>query len=393
MKILFITPRFPFPPNRGDCLRYYNFAKMLSRKHELHLLSFIASEKEKKYLGELSGIFSRMDTVLLRPWKSYLNMALRFFSRIPLQVSYFHSKEMQAKVAGRFSHERYDAVYVFHLRMAPYAREMQNVYKILDLTDSVSLFLKRMVRYRNLLLRPILYKEYLSTRRYESEIVKEFDESWLISDIDKEGIDFSGRDSNMVVVPNGVDSAYFSPDPSLEQKDNNILFVGYMGVESIDAVKYFIKHIFPLVQEKVPSAKFYIVGANPPSEIARLGKEQNIVVTGFVKDLRRYYSNAAVVIAPMRFVAGVQNKILEAMAMGVPVVTSSLGNEGINAMHGEGVFVEDRPDKFALRVIELLNDDRLRRDISRGARNFVKNNFSWHSVVERIEKVEKKLSK
>lgn len=392
MKILFLTPRLPFPPNRGDRLRYFNFAKVLSKKHELSLISFIGSKKELDHIKGYQGIFKNIETIPLPKWRSFVNMVLNIFSGLPLQVSYYDSKEMHERVETFLKDNKYDVVYTFHLRMAPYAKHIKTAYKILDLTDAVSLFLRRMIRHVNLILRPILYKEYLDTRRYETEIIKYFDESWLISSQDKEAINAGSSGSKLFVVPNGIDYDYFTPNSSIE-KENNILFVGYMGVESVKTVKYFIRNIFPAVKNAHPSAKFHIVGADPPPEILKLAKEDNIIVTGYVKDLRPYYNSASVLVAPMRFVAGVQNKILEAMSMEVPVVTSTMGNEGVDAVNGKNIFVEDDPNMFALRVVKLLENEDLRKKIAKNARFFVREKFSWNSVVERMDLIAKKLEK
>lgn len=393
MKILFITPRFPYPPNRGDRLRYYNFAKVLSKDHELHLASLIQSSDDLRYLNETKTIFRRVETVHKRPVASLVDMAIHFFSDIPLQVSYFHSLQMHRLIERMVEKERYDAVYVFHLRMAPYAVDLRGVYRILDLTDAVSLFLERMADHKKLIMKHLLLRESRITRRYEERITKLFDECWIISDEDKKALGTNGNSSSVFVVPNGIDADYFMPDLSHRDRGPNILFVGYMGAESISTIKYFLKEIFPAVRRAIPSVKFYIVGANPPREIVKLTRDKNIVVTGYIKDLRPLYNNAAVMAAPMRFVAGVQNKILEAMAMGVAVVTSSFGNEGINAKHGENIFVEDDPRIFACRVIELLKDKKLGEKIGRNAIKFVREKYSWNSVVSRMDKVEEAITK
>lgn len=391
MRILLITPRFPFPPNRGDRLRYFNFAKVLSEKHSLSLLSFIQSEKEIKHVEDFRGIFDNIETVLLKPWKSYINMVLRSFSKLPLQVSYFYSKKMCKKVDEVLKKRNFDVIYTFHLRMAPYVSDVNGIYKVLDFTDSVSLFLRRMNKYRNLFLRPILYREYLSTRWYEPYIAKRFDECWVISTVDWDAMKLSNDAVNIVLVPNGIDTDYFRPSTS--NNEPTIIFVGYMGIESVDAVLYFYEEIFHLVLKEIPSAKFYIVGADPPKKISMLTRDKNVVLTGFVDDLRTYYGMASVLVAPVRFVAGMQNKILEAMAMEVPVVASSLGNEGIDAVPGECIFIEDDPNKFAKRVIDLLKNKNLRREIGMNARRFVKEKFTWNTVLKRMDRIAEKIGR
>ena len=391
MKILFVTPRLPYPPDRGDRVRVYNFARVLSKKHSLFLLSFIQSREELKNVEELETIFDETTTILLKPWKSNLNMLTHFFSRLPHQVFYYNSDVMRRKVRQVIEEEKIDVVYTFHLRMAPHTIDLKDIYKILDLTDSVSLFLRRMLPFSRIYLKPLLYSEWLKVRRYEPMITERFDECWLISKTDKRAIEEASCPSNLVIVPNGIDLDYFKRD-GLELDSQYLLFVGYMGAESVDSVFYFYNKIFPLIKKEVPSAQFYIVGASPPRKVTKLAQDKDVIVTGFVKDLRSYYQKAAVMVAPMRFVAGVQNKILEAMAMGVPVVTSRFGNEGIDAQPEKEIFVENNPESFARSVIELLKNEDLRRKIGANARKFVERNFTWRKVFDRMDKIWEKIS-
>jgi len=391
MKILFVTPRLPYHPDRGDRVRVFNFARLLTKKHSLFLASFIQSREELKNVSELKKIFNQTTVILLQPWKSNLNVLTHFFSKLPYQISYYNSDVMRREIKEIVKREKINIIYTFHLRMAPYSIDLKDFYKILDLTDSVSLFLQRMLPFTKFYLKPLFYYEWLKVRRYEPMIAEKFDECWLISGIDKRAIEESASLSNIIIVPNGIDLAYFKRK-NLEQDGENLLFVGYMGAESIDSIFYFYKKIFPQVKKEIPSSKFYIVGANPPAKVTKLARDKNVTVTGFVKDLRPYYEKATVMVAPMRFVAGVQNKILEAMAMEVPVVTSSFGNEGIDAHPGKEILIEDNAEDFARSIIGLLKDEKLRREIGVNARKFVEKNFTWRKVVDRMDEISEKIS-
>ena len=392
MKILFVTPRLPFPPDRGDRLRYFNFARSLSIHHSLSLVSLIQTEEEFKYIEELKSIFDHVETVLLDPWKSNLNMAIHFFSKMPLQVFKFHSEKMQKKINEITNREKFDAIYAFHFRTAHYLKRIKGTYKILDSMDGIGLFLRRMLPKVNIYLKPIILREWVATKEYESKVLKEFDECWFISTVDKNSVKGTSARCNIHIVPNGIDTDYFRPE-RIGRDSSNLLFVGYMGIESIDAILFFYNNIFPSIREEVPTARFYIVGKDPPRKIIELVEDGNITVTGYVEDLRPYYNSAAVLVAPLRFVVGLQNKVLEAMAMKVPVVTTSLGNEGIFAKYGESIFVEDHPREFAQRVVELLRDKELRDRIGTNARDFVKERFSWSQVVQRMDVLSKDLRK
>ena len=391
MNILFLTPRLPFPPNRGDRVRTFNFARVLSRRHSLYLLSFVQSQDEVQYVDHLKDYFEDIDIVLLPAWQSYLSMALHCFSSEPLQVSFYRSAGMQARVDRVLADKCFDVIYVFHLRMAPYVSGRKGLYKILDLTDAVSIFMRRMLRHRPFYLKPILYLEWLRVRRYEPYVGRKFDECWIVSDADKQAI-HENTSLNITVIPQAVDVEYFSSDES-EDDGTVLLFVGYMGVESVCAITYFYETVFPLIRKRFPAIRFYVVGANSPPEISQLARDKSVIVTGFVEDLRPYYNKAAVLVAPMRFVAGMQTKILEAMAMEVPVVTTAWGNEGIDARHGEEIFVADDAPEFANRVIQLLNDLRLRQKMGKKAREFVKNRFTWDLAARRMEEIRRIISK
>lgn len=386
MHILFLTPRLPYPPNRGDRIRPWNFAKSLAKEHRLSLLSFIQAEEERNHLGNLKQVFDSVELVLLKPWRSYYNVASALLSPLPLQTHYFDSPKMHEKVKEFLLREKVDVTYVFHLRMAPYAVALGRTYRILDLVDSVSLFLQRRLALAPVCLKPVLALEQMRVSRYERGIAPKFDETWLVSPIDRDAVCECKAPSNLFVIPNGVDTDYFRP-LTVKPRSPNVIFVGYMGAESIDAVSYFYREIFPLVRQNVPEARFFIVGANPPHCIKMIGKDKNVIVTGFIEDLRPYYNNAAVAIAPMRFVVGMQNKVLEAMAMELPVVATTCANEGIDARDGEEVFVANSPDQFAARVTQLLSDWELGQRMGAKARRFVKNRFSWDVAAHRIEQV------
>ena len=238
-------------------------------------------------------------------------------------------------------------------------------------------------------MKPILHLELSRVQRYESSISKQFDECWFASSVDKEAI--KGLPSNVRIVPQGADLNYFKPNPSREQT-SDIMFVSYMNSDAVGTVLYFYEEIFPIIRKEMPPAKFYIIGANPPKKILALGKDPNIVITGFVDDLRPYYNNAAVAIAPFRFASGTQTKVLEAMAMGVSVVSTSAVSEGIHAVHGENIFVADEPAQFAHWVLELLKNPQLRQEVGTNAQKFVEQRFTWNVVLDRVAEIERGLA-
>lgn len=390
MNILFVTPRLLYPVNRGDKVRPYNFAKTLAKKHNLSLVSFIQTKAELQYVDPLKEFFSSVDTIYLPAWKSKVNMGLNILSGKPLQVSYFKDSLFDEKISEILVRKQIDVVYIFHLRMAQYFIKRNNVYRVLDLCDTVSFFMGRLLKHARWYMKPIYTYEIAKVKKYEQQLMDYFEEYWIISQEDRDALESNQKFSNIQIIPNGVDIEYFKNTEEGSGR-KSIIFVGYMSVESIDAVFYFYDHILPIVRKEVPDVLFYIVGANPPDKVKALEKDKNIIVTGYVEDLREYYKKASVAIAPMRFVAGMQNKILEAMSMSLPVVSTFYGNEGINAKDGESIFVEDKPEHFAQKVILLLKNNEIRKKMGNSARKFVEENYSWYRVFERVNEVEKKI--
>ena len=391
MNILFVTPRLLYPVNRGDKVRPYNFAKILAKKHNLSLLSFIQTKDELQYVEPLKEFFSSVDTIYLPAWKSKLKMGLNILSGEPLQVSYFKDNRFDEKISEILARKRIDVVYIFHLRMAQYFIKRNNTYRVLDLCDTVSFFMGRLLKHARWYMKPIYAYEISKVKKYEQQLMDYFEEYWIISKEDKDALESNQKFSNIQIIPNGVDVEYFKNTEDGSGR-KSIIFVGYMGVESIDAVFFFYDKILPIVRKEVPEALFYIVGANPPDKIKALERDKNIIVTGFVEDLREYYKKASVAIAPMRFVAGMQNKILEAMSMSLPVVSTFYGNEGINAKDGESIFVADDPKCFAQRVIQILDDGDLKKKMGNNARKFIEENYSWNRVFDRVEEIERNVT-
>lgn len=388
MRILFVMPRFPCPPDRGDKVRPYHFARVLSSEHTLGLVSFVDSPISQDDKNQANGLFSYVKTVQLKKWSTRFELLKNMFSSKPWQLALFRSPEMSKTIEQAISAFAPDVIYTFHLRMAQYTMGIKGIYRILDLTDAVSLFLHRMLPHRPLYLRPLIWREERAVRKYETELASHYDEVWLISNVDAEAIPGAEQWENLVIIPNGVDAQYFSPSKDGvkedSEKESRIIFVGFMGVESVSAVLYFYSKIYPQIKQVVPNVRFMIVGKEPPESVKRLSQDPSVEVFGYAPDLAACYRNATVSIAPMKFVVGIQNKVLESMACGIPVVATSCAHEGIKAEHGQEIFVADNEEKFAKLVCDLLLQPELREKTAVQARDFVMNNYRWERVVEHL---------
>ncbi|MCB0245321.1 MAG: TIGR03087 family PEP-CTERM/XrtA system glycosyltransferase [Anaerolineae bacterium] len=387
MRILCLTPRLPYPPDRGDRLRAFNVIKRLSGEHELHLLSFIASDDERQYVAALEPFCRSVEVVPLSQRRSAAMVALNAWRRLPLQALYYRSTAMQQAVDEALRRQRFDAAYIHLFRMAPYLSERSDLYRIVDLTDVISSELARSMAYRGAASRLVYGIERPRIARYEREVAQRFEEVWLVSDHDRQLLAAECPDASIRVVPNGVDFAAFYPTGQ-PAEPNSLLFTGHMRVfHNIDAATFLVQEILPLVRRQIPDCTLMLAGADPGPEVQALAAEPGVTVAGFVPDLNGALNDAAVFVAPLRFAAGVQNKVLEAMAAGRPVVTTSVVNQGLGAQPGRDLLIADDTGTIANQIVALLQDADLASRVAQAGRAFVTSRFSWDAVSQRMQVV------
>ena len=391
MRILCLTSRLPYPPDRGDRLRAFHIIEHLAVRHELTLGSFIADEAEREHLPALRAFCQDVHVLSMSPGRSALNVALNIWRQEPLQALYYRLGAMQRLVDGMIAATGFDAVYVHLFRMAPYVVHHPKLYRIVDLTDAISKEIDLSLPYRSTASRLVYLLERGRIARYERWVAETFEETWLISDADRQVLAHSCPEANIRVVPNGVDLEQFHPTGQHCLPDS-LIFVGHLRVlHNIDAATFLAQEVLPLVRRRAPNCTLSIVGADPAPQIRQLGQSPGVTVTGFVPDLNEYLNNAAVFVAPLRFAAGIQNKVLEAMAAGRPVVTTSLVNDGLGARAGRHVLVADDAHSTAQQIVKLLTDAQIREELGRAGRRFVEERYSWAHAVNRTRKIEKSL--
>jgi sugar transferase (PEP-CTERM/EpsH1 system associated) len=388
MRLLFLTSRLPYPPNRGDRLRVFNFIRELSREHEITLLSFVADTAETAQIAGLRPYCHDIHLVPMSRARSMAAAATGLWRPEPLQALYYRSAEMQRAVDALVAQRAFDLLYIHLFRMAPYALPHRHLYRVLDLTDVISTEIERALPYHDWRWRAIYRRELPRIRRYEPAMAGQFDETWVISAAEKAALAASGAAGRVIVVPNGVDSDRFRP-LGLARDPATLLFVGHMGVaHNEDAAEFLARDLLPLVQAALPGARLSLVGADPSRRVRQLAGLPGVTVAGHVPDLNAVLNRATVFVAPLRFAAGVQNKVLEAMAAGIPVVTTPMVNDGLAATDGRHLLVADEPAALAAATLSLLTDPQRRESMARAARAFVVEGFRWDAVTRRLAAVE-----
>lgn len=388
MNLLFLTPRLPYPPDRGDRLRAFHFLRQLAGEHEITLVSFVANEAERAYLPALQPYCQAIYLVQQSPLQSATAVLRHLHRPEPLQLRYYQSSTMRQLIDRLVTTQSFAAAYVHLFRMAPYVAHHPQLYRIVDLTDVISREITHSLPYRPFLWRTIYRIEQPRIWRYEQQVVQQFEESWLISEVDKGMLTAVCPQANIHVIPNGVDTDQLKPLSRLRQP-NSLLFVGHLGVfHNVDAVRFLVEEVLPLVQQHVPDCTLNIVGAGSTEEVEPFGDHFGVRITGFAADLNGVLNETAVFVAPLRFSAGIQNKVLEAMAAGLPVVTTSNVNAGLKAAVGKEIFVADNPIELASHIVALLQDQPLREQVGQAARQFVQQTYSWHHVSGRLAHIQ-----
>jgi glycosyltransferase involved in cell wall biosynthesis len=294
---------------------------------------------------------------------------------------------MQNIVDRTISQNKFDAAYIHLFRMAPYLAKHENFYRIVDLTDVISQELKHSMPYRRLNSRLLYSVERPRIEKYERWVAGHFEETWLISKHDSSVLAADCPDANIRIVRNGVDTEVFFPTEE-EEIPNNMILVGHMGVfHNIDAAVFLAQDILPKVRGAIPDANLNIVGAAPTRRVKALDSIPGVEVTGFISNLNKALNQASVFVAPLRFAAGVQNKVLEAMAAGRPVVTTGIVNAGLGAKPGRDLLIAEGAQELANTIVNLLDNKNFRKELGQSARNFVLQNYNWDLVRKRMNQI------
>ena len=409
MKLLFLTPQLPYPPQKGTTIRNYNLIRQLAQRHEVHLLSFVQGEDDLAWVPELRQYCHSIDTVLA-PQRSPLRRAWTVLSSpLPDMALRLPSAEYQAKLADLLEREELDVVQIEGIEMAQYGLALAANRQSPDGQRPCLVFDDHNAEYV-LQLRAweidrrypakwhrALYSliQWRKLQRYEAQVCRAMDAVVAVSAADCRALQRIVPGVEVAVVPNGVDSTSFAVPTTSHPTDKNkirhmasLVFTGTMDFRpNIDAVTWFCQAILPRIKKEVFHVHFYIVGKSPPPEVRRLGEDPAVTVTGYVEDIRPYIAQSLIYVVPMRMGSGTKLKVLQAMAMGTPVIATSTGAEGIEVTPGEDVLIADEPADFAQQVIDLLNNAPLRQRLAQRGRQLMEARYDWTAIAPQLEQV------
>ena len=387
MKILYVCHRFPFPPIRGGKIRPFNMIKHLSQRHEVTVASLVRSPEEAQAGQGLDSYCHDFIMGEVTAAAAWARMIARLPTPEPSSMGYFFAPGLARQIDERLARETFDLVFVHCSSVAQYVSAVTGIPKILDFGDMDS---QKWLEYRRFKPFPLSAGYWLEGHKMkmaEQSLASQFDYCTCTTKAEMETLRGFNVPTSSDWFPNGVDATYFSPTRA-SYDPNAISFVGRMDYfPNQQAMMFFCNEVLPLIRTRRPAVTLKIIGAEPSREIRRLANRPGVTVTGTVPDVRDHVRESAVSVAPLTIARGTQNKIIECMAMGVPVVSSRAAAGGVDAVPGEHLLVADTPEAYAENILALMTDPRLRQRISDAGRARVESHHNWAASMIRLDQI------
>lgn len=410
-RILMLTPQLPVPPqaltgtSQGTTIRNFNLIAGLARHHTVDLATFLPPGETdgREYATDLLRGYCRTVTVVPQPVRTQTQrMRDTLFSALPDMALRLWSPHMMDEVAGMMRAEAYDVIQIEGIEMAPYlfglltglVTRMKRARLVFDDHNAEYVLQRRAFstdirRPQRWLAAGYSLIQWQKLARYERRTCRAADRVVAVSEADREALQKLTPGLAVAVIPNGVDLNFYRPGvvlPLPDLKPFALVFTGKMDYRpNVDAVLWFAEEVLPRIRAEVADAHFYVVGQKPHERLASLAGRTDVTVTGRVPDVRPYIAGAAVYVTPLRIGGGTRLKVLEAMAMGQPMVSTRLGCDGFPFVDGREVRFADQPEAFARTVVELLRDRPGGEALGRAARAYVEAHFGWEAIVPRLE--------
>ena len=382
MKIFVLLPRIPWPLEKGDKLRAFNQIKQLAQNNEVVLcaLNDKKANKEEAFKA-LQPYCISVTFIDISKLSILFNIIKAFLKGLPLQCGYFYNKKTHNKIKSLIEKHKPDMLFGQLLRVAEYIRH-EKTPKTIDYQDVFSIGMKRRSEIASFYKKPFFNMEYNRLRRYEHDIFNDFDVKTIISAQDRNLIDHE-RKNEILIVPNGVDHEYYTPQEC--EKKYDIVFTGNMAyAPNVNAVEYLANHILPLVWKQLPETKLYIAGATPDPRVKKVASEK-IIISGWIDDMRDAYAQSRIFIAPMRIGTGLQNKLLEAMSMRLPCITTTLANNPLGAEINKEILVGNNEHELAQHIITLITDKEKANTLAQNGYDFVRRVYDWSEATKIME--------
>jgi len=392
MKILYITP---YVPSRIRTRPYHLIRALIDQGHEITLVTAATtSAEDQAHARELEAWGIHVNAFPVPRLRSIGNCLRALPTPEPLQAVYAYHPRMEQCVGRLLRKDAFDVTHIEHLRAARLVRAVDGTPIVYDSVDSISLLFEQTIATTPQWQSRLKARLDLGrTRRYEARLLTQVDQVAVTSQRDKEAMERLARRHRypqtqiapVTVVTNGVDLDYFRPQDGVPHKDNTIVFTGKMSYHAnVAAAMHFVQDVLPHIWRQAPHVRFQIVGKDPPDALRQLARDERIDVTGYVDDIRPYLARAAVSVCPVLYAVGVQNKVLEAMAMGTPVVSYPAGCTAIAAQPGRDILIADDDVAMAQAVLQVLRDPALAQRLSVSGRRYAEERHDWDASARKL---------
>jgi sugar transferase (PEP-CTERM/EpsH1 system associated) len=387
MRILLVSQRVPYPPNRGDKIATYHYVRHLARRHEVSVACLADGKRDLDNVAGLAPLVRSVDAIVCSPTRRRVRALAALATGRPLTVAYFDEPELHARVRARLAAEHFDAALVYGSGVAQYVEPFRRLPRVIQFSDLDSL---KWRQYAAAARPPKGWVYAAESRRllaYERHLAATFARSLVCTDA--ELADFRRLIPGVrgEVVRNGVDLDRFRSTGG-ERDPFNLVFTGVMDyLPNVDGVTWFCREVWPRIRAAEPCVTFTICGSSPTRDVKALGRLPGVTVTGAVPAVAPYLQRAGIAVVPLRIARGVQNKLLEAMAAGLPAVATTAARTGVVAQDGRDLFAADDPGDFAAAVVRLVRGRVLRETVGRAGRAVVEASYSWDRTLVRLEEV------
>jgi glycosyltransferase involved in cell wall biosynthesis len=374
-KLIFLTSRFPYPLNKGDKLRVYYQLQSLSKEFEIHLICINEKEVTQDHLDAVAPFCSSVNSFVLPKYKRVFSLVTSLWKGAPLQVAYFYNVKIDKAIQKHIDLISPDYIHCHLIRTTEYVKTIQDIPKSLDFMDAFASGMEKRQQIESNPLKRLLFRyEKKKLKKYEGETFAYMDRHCIISNQDREAI-LNPNSKTIAIVKNGVDFEKFYPRE--EQKQYDLLFMGNMSYPpNIVAVKFLVEQIMPLVLKERPSTTLLVAGVGTPKAIKNY-QNKNINIIEHFEDISDSIAYSKIMLAPMLISIGLQNKIIQAMAMKVPCIVSSLSNNPIGAIAGSSIMEADTPSEFSSTILNLLSDSSKKELLAINGYEYVRNQYSW----------------
>jgi sugar transferase (PEP-CTERM/EpsH1 system associated) len=382
-RLLVVLSRFPFPLDKGDKLRAFYFIKHLSLSRTIYLFALSDEGSKTDALPVLQPYCEEIHVLPLSKPIIFFNLLTGFFNSLPFQVNYFsHNKHLET-IHSAIQRIKPEGIFIQLPRVAEYVRNVQGIHKTIDYQDCFSKIMESRAKSGSWPLKWVYAWEADRLKKYEAAIFADFQQHIIISPSDLEAMPLSeNQKSKVKISPNGVELEHYSPLDS--PKEFDVFFAGNMSYPpNVEASVYLVEEVMPLVWKKHPQVKVALIGTTPHFRVKNLASEK-VIVTGFVEDVRTWYGKGRMLVAPMLIGAGLQNKLLQAMSMEIPCITTPLANAALGGKEGTQVLIGKTAEELAHHILYLLNNKESALKIAQEGRAFVSKTFSWDEAVSAV---------